>query len=236
MNTYRNCPYAYKLHYLDRKKAIFWNPDVLDLGGLIHDVLDVYYKNYYISEGTTDDILNKSYGYLRGIWDTSYPVEYLQKARTCLENHADWEHSNIDGAISTKPLTEVKINTEDYFGIIDYVDLENKKVIDWKTGAKPYLSYTYRMQAYVYKKLYEKQFDEKLSHFYFYFLYPNEWRTVKYDNEKQTKVNEETEKLKNDILNSIQDEVFEKNPRTKSGCKNCGYRLYCKIIGGENSG
>jgi len=91
------------------------------------------------------------------------------------------------------------------------------------------------MQAYIYKQLYEGKFGEELTHFYFFFLYPNEWRCVKYDNEKQIKVNQETEELKNNIFDSTQDENFEKKPRTSNGCKYCEYKLYCKIIGGENN-
>ena len=233
MSIYRNCPYAYKIRYIDGHKPIFFAPQILDIGKYVHDAIDRYYKNHFLTEGTADDVLAKSYGHLREIWDTTLQPEDLKKGYICLQNHALWEANNINNGIRTQPLSEVQINSEGYFGIIDYIDVPNKKVIDWKTGRKPYLSYIYRMQAHVYKVLYESKFGEKLSYFDFFFLYANDWRRVKYDSDKQIKVGEEVERLKNEILNSIQNQEFAKQPRTDSMCKNCEYKLYCKIIGGE---
>ena len=233
ISIFRNCPYAYKLKYIDRCDAMFYNHDVLDIGGTVHDVIDRYYKNHYISDGTSDDILEKTYGHLREVWDTTLPADDLKKAFTCLQNHANWEEKNIQRNIGTKPLTEVKINARGYFGIIDYIDIPTQRVIDWKTGRKAYLSYEYRMQAYVYKELYEEQFKEKLKHFYFFFLFPDEWRKVKFDDIKQRKVGEDVENLRNAILDSIQNEEFAKEPRTDKGCRSCDYRFYCKFGGGE---
>jgi len=235
MSIFRDCPYAYKIRYIDGKKPIFFAPQILDIGKFVHDAIDRYYKNYFLTEGTANDVLSHSYGYLRDNWDLSLQPEDLKKGFECLYNHAKWEETNINNGIGTKPLSEVEINGEGFFGIIDYVDIPNKKVIDWKTGRKPYLSQNYRMQAYVYKVLYESKFNEELTHFDFFFLFPNEWRTVKYDSEKQIKVGEEVEQIKTDILNAIQDENFPKEPRTPGKCKSCEYKLYCKIIGGEET-
>lgn len=235
MSLYRKCPYAYKIRYIDGKKPIFYAPEILDIGRYVHDAIDRYYVNHFLMEGTAKDILEKSYSHLREIWDITLPPEDLKKAYTCLQNHALWEAKNIESGIETKPLSELKINGEGFFGIIDYVDTIQKKVIDWKTGRKPYLSYEYRMQAYVYKTLYQSQFEENLKHFSFFFLFPGEWRTVSFDTEKQIQIGNDVEKLKNDILDSIQNEEFAKQPRTEKGCKYCEYKLYCKIIGGEEN-
>jgi len=229
IGIYRSCPYAYKLHYVDRKQSVFWDPSILDVGSIAHDVLDIYYKNYYLMSGTPNDILVKTYNVLKEKWDMSYSVEQFKKIYECLQNHATWESGNITNKIGVKPLTEIKIESDGFFGIIDYVDLVNRRVIDWKTGKWPTLSYTYRMQAHVYKKLFEGKFGEELTHFYFYFLHSGEFRTVKYDMPKQKEVGEAVETLKNSINDSLMSNDFPKKPRTKNGCKYCSYKLYCKF-------
>jgi len=229
LSLYRRCPFAYKLHYVDLAEPMFFSQDVLDVGRYVHDAIDEYYRHYYVSEGTVDDILIKSYGALKEQWDLTLPAEQLRKAYDCLLHHAEWEHKNITNGIGTKPFTEVEINGEGLYGFIDYVDLQNHKVIDWKTNRYATLSYEYRMQAHVYRKLFESKFGEKLTHFYFFFLYPNQWRCVKFNDKKQEEVGKEVESLLNDILECN----FPKQPRTDKGCRTCNYRFYCKILGGN---
>ena len=231
LSLYRQCPYAFRLSYLSKQEPIFWDPTVLDVGKLVHDAIDLYYKNDYLTEGSADDILYYSYSYLKKSWDVSLKVEDLLKAHTCLDNHSRWEHKNTLSEFNTKPLTEQKISQDGYYGILDYIDLNNCKVIDWKTGKNAYVSYEYRMQAHVYKTLFEKEFNVKVKKFQFYFLYPNEFRTISFEKEKQKQVALETEKLKNDVVNSLSDGEFPKKPRTDNGCRNCDFVYYCKVLG-----
>jgi len=229
ISLYRGCPYAYKLHYVDRVESMFFNYDILDVGRYVHDAIDRYYKNYYLSSGTPEDVLEKSYQALKEVWDVTLPPEMFKKAYDCLKNHSEWESKNINNGIGVKPLTEVKIDGGGFFGIVDYISLQDKKLIDWKTNKFPTLSYVYRMQAHVYKTLFESEFGEKLTHFFFYFLYTNAWRCVKFDDEKQREVGKEVDRL----LEGIHECKFPKEPRTGSGCKSCNYRFYCKISLGE---
>jgi len=228
ISIYKECPYAYYLEYNFNRQAMHFNPDVMDTGKLVHDAIDKYYKLYYLTTGTAEDILTESYDVLRRNWDTSLELEELNKGYTCLHHHSLFEYSNIKNGI-TKPLTEIDIYGNGYHGVIDYDDLVNNKAIDWKTGRSVYLSKGYRMQAHVYKELLESEFSQTLDHFYFFFLYPNEWRIVKFDDEKQKKIGEETENLKNDILISWDNDEFPKQPRLESGCRSCAYKYYCMI-------
>ena len=229
LSIFRMCPYAYKLHYVDRKEAMFFNFDFLDIGSYVHDAIDRYYKNYYLMDGTYEDILEKSYSCLKDIWDMTLLPEYLKKAYDCLENHARWEYGNISKGIGTKPLTEVTIDGGGFFGLIDYIDLPNKKVIDWKTGKYATVSYNYRVQAHIYKALFESEFGEKLPYFHIFFLGANEWRMVSFEKEKQIKVGEDVQKMLGEVQKAYDNEEFEKKPRISSTCKSCNYRLYCKL-------
>jgi len=230
LTTFRNCPRAYEF-YKNRAQGMFFDFDVLDIGKYVHKALEKYYKISYLTEGDADDVVIESYHWLKKYWDINFPPEYLKKAYTCLENHAKWESKNINNGMNTKPLTEVETTQNGYHGIIDYVDLPKEMVIDWKTNTWPTLSYEYRMQASVYKELYDGKFKRNLKHFYFFFLYPNEWRTVKYDSEKQIKVKEDVEKLKREVLECFDNGEFPKKPRTDKMCENCLYKWYClKVV------
>jgi len=219
---YRSCPYAYYLRYKFKKEAMFWDQSILDVGKYVHDAIDKYYKHHYMITDNPEYILAESYDELSKIWDISFTPEQLAKAYRCLENHAIFEAGN-----KIEPLSEEKIGAEGFYGIIDYIDLEHNKVIDWKTGANAYLSYDYRMQAHIYKKLFESKFDKKLTLFYFFFLGCNEWRTVAFDKEKQIAVGEDAENFKNAINDSWSNDDFPKQPRLN--CKNCDYKYYCRI-------
>lgn len=227
LSIYKHCQYAYKLRYISRCSPVFYDPSILEVGSFVHDAIDGYYRHHYLMHGTADDILAESYAELKKSWDISFLPAQLKQAYTCLQNHSEWEYDNITNGIGTKPLTEQKIGQMGYYGIIDYIDLPNLKVIDWKTGRNPYVTYGYRMQAHIYRILFEAQFNMKLKNFHFYFLFPNEFRTISYEKEKQIKVGKEVEKLKAEVIHSRDIGEFEKNPRTAKGCRNCNFAYYC---------
>lgn len=230
LSLFRSCPYAFKLRYIDKCIPVFFDPSILDVGGFIHDSIDGYYKKEYLSKPDSyEDILYYSYQQLGKVWDGSFLPEQLSQAYTCLENHSKWEYEQTKKGIATKPFTEQKLSYDGYFGIIDYIYLPKVNVIDWKSGKNAYLSFDYRMQAYVYKVLFEGKFGMKLDKFLFYFLFPNEFRAVTYDTTSQIKVNEETERLKRELIEALESSNFERKPRTERGCNGCSFAYYCEI-------
>lgn len=228
LSLFRDCPYAFKLRYFDKEEAVFFDPTILDVGKYVHDAIDMYYKHHYESHQTAEEVLYYSYSELKKIWDTFLLPEHLLKAFECLSNHAKWEYEQRKVGISVQPFSEVEISYGGYFGLIDYVDLTKKNVIDWKTGKKAYLSYEYRMQAHIYKTLFEGKFGTSLDKFFFFFLYPNEFRMVSYQTSSQKKVGLETEKLKEQLIEALDNGCFEQQPRTDSKCRYCNYNFYCK--------
>jgi len=227
LSLFRNCPYAFQLRYINKCKPVFYDESVLDVGGYVHDSIDGYYKHHYELVQDSETILYYSYQLLKNQWDTLLKPEQFQQAYECLFNHSNWEYGQQQKGVITQPLTEQELSYGGYFGIIDYIDLLKNNVIDWKTGKNAYLSYEYRMQAYIYKVIYEGNFNKKLDKFLFYFLFPNEFRMVSYNKEKQIKVAEETEKLKRDLYDAVESMNFEKKPRTPKGCRSCSFVYYC---------
>lgn len=231
LTLFEKCPYAYKLKYINKCQRMFFDPSILDMGSYVHDAIDKYYRNGFMTTGTADDILAETYNELKKIWDISFLPEQLKKAYTCLENHAQWEYTNILQEMRTKPFTELKIKRKGYYGIVDYFDLPIRKAVDLKTGANAYISREYRIQAHVYKTVIDDEFNVQLDDFWFFFLYSNQWRRVNYNDEKQRKIAEETEKLKEELIHALETGEFEKKPRLENACKYCDLLYYCKVRG-----
>jgi len=226
LSLYRSCPYAYKLKYFDKCDPIFFDTVPMDVGGLIHDCIHVYYRDGYDTSFNDTDIFDITYSHLKRNWDLSFPVSDYAKAYQCLQNHSLWEYDNVKKGIEVKPFSELKLSANGFYGIIDYVDIQNNRLIDFKSNKYPSLSYEYRMQAEIYKELFEHNFKKDITHFYFFFLFTNDWRTVSFNDAKQKCVRDDVFEL----LRSVKSNDFDKKPRTPSVCNNCPYSYYCKIL------
>jgi len=225
INLFRKCPYAYALRYIHNKEGIWFDPSIIEVGKRVHDAIDIYYRNYLLLDGSEEDIRDKTYQILRNDWDTTLPAEFLQKAYTCVCNFANFEYKNRKGRRGV-PLTEVKIYSNGLMGIIDYLDLNKPKIVDFKTNTKAGVSYDYKMQAIMYKILVKDEYDIDLTHFTLQFLFPNEIRLIKYD-EKMQKIQREIESYAEQIKKAWKTSNFPKEPRTSNTCKYCEYNFYC---------
>lgn len=223
---YRFCPYAYKLRYVEGYIPIKFDPTVLEVGKRVHEAIDFYYKNYFSTDRTRDEILAISYGYLRKNWDRSLPPEMLRKAFTCLCNFAQFESNNISYGYRQKPLTEVVLQCDNLFGVVDYLDLNTQRVIDFKTSNNTRLTTENKIQATMYKILTEHNFKFPVKTFTFFYLYPNVLKEVRFTKSYKD-LEEEIKKYANLIVESRESNNFPKEPRTKKACKSCEYRLYC---------
>ena len=226
LSLYRNCPYSYKLKYVDKCTPIFYDTVPMDVGGLVHDSIHLYYRDGYDTTLDSEDIFDITYSYMKNNWDLSFPIDDYKKAYDCLKTHANWEYNNVKKGLIIKPMSELKLSANGYYGIIDYVNLQNNTLIDWKTNKHSILSYEYRMQAEVYRELFEVNFKKSIDKFYFFFLFNNEWRIVDYSSSKQLQVRKELKQMLDDVHNK----KFDKNPRLPSSCKNCAFSYYCKIL------
>jgi len=226
INLFKHCPYAYALRYIHKKEGIWFDPSIIEVGSRVHDAIDIYYKNYYLANGTEEQIKNQVYEILRNKWtDNSLPAKYLQKAYTCVCNFAKFEKHMLKGR-RMKPLTEVKIYNDGLMGIVDYLDLNTPKIVDFKTNTRAGVGYNEKIQAVMYKILIKKEYDIDLPYFTLQYLFPGETRVVKYDN----KVME----VEADLYNNIEyikgawdSKMFPKKPRTPKACNSCQYNYYC---------
>jgi len=226
INLYRSCPYAYALRYLYKKEGIWWDPSVVEVGKRVHDAIDAYYKHHYVIYNKPGDILKKVYEILRAEWDTTLPADYLAKAYVCLTNFAEFEMNNINKGIKVKPLTEVHIHANGLYGIVDYIDLNRRKSIDWKTNTRAGIGWANRLQAVMYRKLIREHFKFEISYFTFQYLYVDEPRIVKFD-KKTEQVEIEMYEYIEKIKEAWKTKNFPQEPRTPSACNSCQFHYYC---------
>ena len=229
INLYRICPHAYELKYRYNCEPMMFDPLVTEVGKKVHEVIDIYYKHYYNSTYRKEEIKNITYNILRNQWDTMLPASLLKKAYLCICNFAKFESEN-NGKLATKPLTEVKIYSEDLMGIVDYLDLNKQKAIDFKTNARAGISRNYKLQAIMYQKLIKDRFNINIEKFGFQFLYVDDYKEVSLYDPKLKEIAEELILNKDRIKESWQTMIFPKNPEDKSYCRRCEYRFYCEGI------
>ena len=222
---YQHCPYAYKLRYIDKAVPIHFDPTIFEVGRRVHEAIDYYYKNHFSTDRTRDEILAISYGYLRKNWDRSLPPEYLRKSFTALYNFATFESNKNIFGYRQKPLTEVVLHCENMFGVVDYLDLNTKEVLDFKTSSNPSVSKQNKIQATVYKLLIEHNFHFTPKTFTFFYLLPNVQKHVNLSS--ISNIETEVKNTINSIIESWETNRFEKKPKTKNACKSCEYRMYC---------
>lgn len=228
INLYRNCPHAYELKYRYNREPMMYDPSVMEVGKRVHDTIDHYYKNHYVPEHSEQEILNITYNILKNQWDKTLPASYLLKAWKCLITFAKFEISNHEGGIETKPLTEVKIYSEDLMGIVDYLNLNKQKVIDFKTNTKAYLSYENKLQAIMYQKLIKDKFNINIENFGFVFLFiDSEPKDVWLGDPELKDIEKDLYKYRDKIKESWLTMNFPKAPKNENQCSRCDYRFYC---------
>ena len=74
VTTFENCPYQYKLRYIDRKKPE--SPTIIEafMGDMVHQTLEFLYKNKKFKKRVAKNILIKFY---RDLWEKNYSDDIL---------------------------------------------------------------------------------------------------------------------------------------------------------------
>ena len=74
INTFETCPYQYKLHYVDKMEPEISNTIEAFMGDLVHQTLELMYKNWKFKKRVEKKILIKFY---RDLWEKEYSDDIL---------------------------------------------------------------------------------------------------------------------------------------------------------------
>jgi putative RecB family exonuclease len=150
INTYIQCPYKWKLQYIDGKKS---KPSSAMIRGInIHSNIEKFYS--YTTIKNNQIIPSKSLG------DVGNFLKFEQRRiKNCFD-----KNGNVDLKYYKPVNQELKVSNEDIKlrGFIDaiYINPEDNKaiIIDWKTGKyRPNNFSDYRFELSVYTELYRLQ-------------------------------------------------------------------------------
>ncbi len=220
VTTFDDCPFKYKLRYVDKIKNNYVPQQLLD-GSAIHNIFD----KVYLETETFLEFKN----WLRG-------HKHYGKYKEQIENFIKYNDKLYLKYFQYRPLhTELRIFDEKWnvIGIIDRVDKLDGKIVvtDYKTG-KFHPITNYDIQLGTYKKLLKDKMGINVDVYSIYFSKDNRILLEDADNNWEAKA----EMFFNSIRNKIKLKMEQDNPIwNKSGkwCKWCEfYPKHCK---GKNS-
>lgn len=214
VNTFCNCPYSFKLKYIDGLK--FPGGEAAVFGSCIHKILEKFWDEYKIY----GDIVKAMQESTNKYWDKSIIDEYDQTAHDCLDHAMNIikERSSMIPIYTEYPCLNIENNT---IAIIDLVI--PGKIIDYKTSK----AYTIKakppniIQATMCSMNLEHKTGERIREIEFEFLRFGKYQRVYVDDKMIDDVNKLIAQIREDIKN-------DRFPKNEKSCWWCDYKLICK--------
>ncbi|MDH3353453.1 MAG: PD-(D/E)XK nuclease family protein [Nanoarchaeota archaeon] len=241
VSTYENCPYKYKLQYIERKKPDIQNTIEAFMGDLVHRTLEKLYNDKKFKKRVSKAMLLKFY---KDLWDKEYSDDVLiAKADQGLtfENYKKMGEGFISKYYDRmKPfdqLTILGLETTDRMTLSDgnqwHVRIDkfacdnegNYFVCDYKTNArmKDQEEADQDRQLAMYSIWVKDKFQDVKS-------VKLLWHMLAFDKDViSERTDEQLEKLQNEIVDRIKEmESAKEFPTNVTGlCAYCGFKSEC---------
>ncbi len=224
INAYRQCPYKYKLIYLDDWKSPP-NP-FTSLGQSIHRALEEFHALKLYSLEQLLDCYNRSWKN-EGFSSAVETQEFFDKGTKMLTNYFKEQEDSKTEILFIEKNFRFKLGRNYIIGIIDRVDKHpdgTYEVIDYKTHQQIWgkEKADSDLQLTIYSLACEKALSFKADTLSYYFLSHNK----KVSTSRSKEQLEEAEKLIESVSRDIYKEKFE--PDT-SYCPKCDFKKKCKF-------
>ena len=152
LGTFENCPYKYKLRYIDRIEVEDFETVETFLGSLVHDALEKLYKDLLNGkENSLEELLE----FYEQEWERQWspdivvvkeeytPENYLEVGRNCLRDYYEQHHPFTDGkTIGIEERIQVDLDGSSRYKLQGYMDrLVDKgdglyEIHDYKTSSR----------------------------------------------------------------------------------------------------
>jgi len=141
ISTFYQCPYRYKLKYLDKIKVPFETNIALEKGKIIHSLIEGYFKdevqpfNYELS---TKEDLERYYQIFEDFKKENF-IQKLSKLKF-IEVEKGFSLINENGTLKAKSDYDYSALLKGYIDFLGVLEKNEKKImviIDWKTGKPP---------------------------------------------------------------------------------------------------
>lgn len=224
--TYQNCPYNFKLTYVDKLNQFDDEPEEgspLKVGLEVHKI----FEDYYVLPAAR--VVAEPYE--ETIADLIYALPNAEKYELHIDNFIAFNAHNIREKGIDKYIPkyrELKLHdeTHNFNGIIDRAEEIDGgySVIDYKTG-KPKALTQYLEELALYKYLFEATMKEKVVEVGIYFSKSGKLRTTELNDDDVERAIDNMELARRQILN----EVFPKRPSFTRLCDFCSNRIVCDL-------
>ena len=242
LSTFEQCPYKYKLQYIDKVETEIAQSIEAFLGSCVHKVLEKLYRDLkYQKQNFLEDLIK----YLHEIWVKDWedsilivkedygPDNYLKMAEKFITDYYNRYHPFDQGrTIALEDRILISLDSEDAYKLQGYIDrlVERSdgfyEIHDYKTNSRlplpKYIESDRQLALYMIgvKNNYPDARGVKLI-----------WHFLAFDKEiDSTRSDEELEELKKETIKLIDriesEERFEPNPSFL--CDWCEYKPVCK--------
>lgn len=226
ISTYRNCPWQYKLRYVDRLPTK--RKPALSFGSSVHAAIRFFYDVPVPSPRPLEDVLS----FLENNWesdgysDQQENDSYLAHGRKVISDFYEANSVGFKLPIALEQKFHTDVNGCRLTGVIDKIDRHDNgdyEIIDFKTGRRlpPRSAVDNDLQLSIYHLAAEAVWGiipDKLS---LYYLIPKEKMTTKRTAEQV----EETKTLISEVAEAISAKRFE--PRENALCPWCDFHAHC---------
>jgi len=242
INTFRDCPFKYKVRYYFNLKEE--DNISLVLGNIYHEIIRIFFKpeNKSFSWKTLEAIIDEVFK--RSHFDFKFLKNELKK-KALLEFKSFFENlmpASPDNSIIEKKFS-FKLGKENIIGRIDQINIlddKNLELVDYKSGSSTFSDKDLKeeMQLKIYKFALDTSKD--LEDFKFmkvkmkYICLGNLKKPV-YEIPEEYCNFAGVINILNDIISKIKSEKFDPEPKNYSSCLNCVFKVLCpKYYGQEN--
>jgi RecB family exonuclease len=222
INLYLQCPYAFKIKYIDKVEVQFENPYLIT-GKLVHRALELFF-NEKMKDKTTlttpADFLKialEDYGHMNAL----QLEDCISEAKHYLDIYTPLAVTL--NPVSTEQYFELKLD-EDFTlrGYVDLVVKEGKKyhIIDFKTTRgqiKDNVKYTLQLSIY--------HLAHNVDAYYLHYITPTHVEVKQIEPINKEDLNE--------IIDNVKASVYSNNfppiGMVNNQCGSCNYRKHCKF-------
>ena len=242
LGTYENCPFQYKLRYVNKVKPILGNSIESFMGSMVHDSLEWLYKLAQDSNIITKETLLQKYDKLwNENWDDTIRVvkkdltadNFKETGQTCLEMYYDRYHP-FDQAITIGLEERMMIELPENKKMQGYIDRLDKigdghfAVHDYKTSNRvpPQNKADKDRQLGLYELAVQQRYPEvkKIDLIWHYVRFDEEVRSSRDEKQLDSMITS-TVSLINDIEAATERKDFP--TKTSILCNWCEYKAQC---------
>jgi RecB family exonuclease len=222
INLYLQCPYAFKIKYIDKVEVLFESPYLIT-GKLVHRALELYFTEKMKDK----DTLTTPSDFLKIALEEYSHMNALQ-LEDCISEAKHYLDIYTPVAVTLEPVEaeqyfELKLDED--FTLRGYVDLivkEGKKyhIIDFKTTRgqiKDNVKYTIQLSIY--------HLAHNVDAYYLHYITPTHVEVKQIEPIGKEELNEIIENVKASVYSNC----FPPSGMVNNLCGNCNYRKHCKF-------